>query len=282
MAQVIGVHGIGKDQLGRHQILTTWRPALTDGLERAAGRPLPSPPTIDLAFYGDVFLPPARSAASPAAEGIGEVEPALRDLDEEEVAELTASAAEILTAEELAAAALADANRYSRVPLALQAVLAALDRRFGQAAGILYVGVLRQVRRYLVEPALKAEVDARVRAAADGCAALVGHSLGAVAAYEYLRRHGGPGAPLLLTVGAPLGLRMVRDRLAVGPIDGARWVNVRDRRDPVTCAGDLRQWWPQVTDAVVDNGGDAHTAERYLGKRATGEAILRALPAPPA
>ena len=37
MPDLVGVHGIGKQQLGRHQLLGLWSRALADGLERASG-----------------------------------------------------------------------------------------------------------------------------------------------------------------------------------------------------------------------------------------------------
>ena len=53
--------------------------------------------------------------------------------------------------------------------------------------------------------------------------------------------------------------------------------DVHDPRDPVACAGDLSMRWPGIRDEVVDNGDEAHSVERYLGKRATGDAIWRTL-----
>ena len=63
------------------------------------------------------------------------------------------------------------------------------------------------------------------------------------------------------------------------PPTSRRWVNLRDRRDPVALAG-LYVWWPAAEDDdTLDNGwGSPHSAERYLGKRQTGAAVLRALP----
>jgi hypothetical protein len=87
---------------------------------------------------------------------------------------------------------------------------------------------------------------------------------------------------MFLTVGSPLGLRMVRSRLSHAPFGASRnvgrWVNVRDPRDPVTCAGDLVRLWPGVFDRHVDNGGDAHSVARYLSKVEAGSAILDAAP----
>ena len=63
MTAIVGVHGIMNQQLGRHQLLVDWGPALADGLERAAGHQVPIP-DLDIVFYGDLFLParPGRAA----------------------------------------------------------------------------------------------------------------------------------------------------------------------------------------------------------------------------
>jgi hypothetical protein len=63
------------------------------------------------------------------------------------------------------------------------------------------------------------------------------------------------------------------------PDNVARWVNVRDPRDPVACAGALDRFWPGVEkDRLVDNEGDAHNISRYLSKTQTGSALLEAGP----
>lgn len=112
---------------------------------------------------------------------------------------------------------------------------------------------------------------------------LIGHSLGSVVAYEYLRRHQDHRIELFLTLGSPLGLRMVRSRLPEPrPLAVPTWVNVRDPHDPVACAGALHRWWPQLLgrDLPVRNGGDTHAVERYLSRRTTGEVLLEALTEP--
>lgn len=278
MSVVVGVHGVAQQQFGRKQLLRDWRLALADGLELAFGRPVAYPP-FDIAFYGNVFLPRTGTTNKGATQPDD-----LTDLSDVEEVELLDAAHEVVTAEEIAAAAsLPPDKAYTRTPKAVQAVLRALDARFGAAAGVLYLGVLRQVRRYLVAPELKAEVDGLVdRAVTADCRVLVGHSLGSVVAWEYLRRHPEHRVDLFLTVGSPLGLRMVRSRLPHAvfgpPRNVGRWVNIRDRRDPVACAGDLIQLWPGVHDRHVDNEGDSHNVARYLSKVETGSVILEAAP----
>ncbi|QJS99883.1 hypothetical protein G9272_05950 [Streptomyces asoensis] len=282
MSELVGVHGIAKHQLGRHQLLAAWTPALADGLERALDREVAQPP-LDLAFYGDVFLDPGRAGGGTG----GVTKSAYSDtvsegMDERELADVVEALTETVSAEDIALAEGAADKGRARMPRTVQVLMRAIDRRFGSAAGVLAVGALRQVRRYLHDGDVKARVDARVEGTVGSkCRVLIGHSLGSVVAYEYLRRNPGHGVELLLTLGSPLGLRMVRRHLHVGALEVPAWVNVRDARDPVACAGPLRTWWPQMGEGdeiVVENGADAHAVERYLNRRATGEVLLGVLP----
>jgi hypothetical protein len=286
MSVLVGVHGIGKQQLGRHQLLAPWSQAVADGLERARGAVV-DVPKLDLAFYGDLVWPQPKEGDNKAKAANVDF---FDDLDDEEVADLAVSAGELISDGELAAAEKASPTKgYTRAPGPLPSVLGALGRKFGSTAVVLFVGEFRQVRRYLRDPLIKAGVDKRVRdAVTPTCRVLIGHSLGSVVAFEFVRNNPGHRLDLLLTLGSPLGLRLVRDRMADPghgrtavwevPVNVARWVNVRDMHDPVACAGDLTTWWPGVVDRHVRNQGDAHAAERYLSKRETGLAILAAVP----
>ncbi|MEV5953167.1 hypothetical protein AB0M11_05170 [Streptomyces sp. NPDC051987] len=278
MAKLTGVHGIGMHQRGRHQLLATWGPALADGLERAAGHRVEQP-SVDLAFYGDLYLPVPRTAGKAAA---GRKELDWDGLTDQEITHLRAWLSDALTPEQIASVPSAAEKGYTRVPRPLQALLYAFDRCFGAAAAVLYLGVLRQVHRYLADPGLKAAVDARVKeAVTPDCRVLVGHSLGSVVAYEYLRQNPEHRVEAFITAGSPLGLRMVRERIVVEDLPVGLWTTVRDLRDPVACAGRLGTWWPQIAaqeEVVVDNGGDAHAVERYLSSRTTGALVLRTLP----
>jgi hypothetical protein len=285
---IVGVHGIGQQQFGRAQLLRDWAPAVSDGVEVATGK-APAGLAFDIAFYGDLFLRKmagdGKGATGPSAEGL------LAELDAAELSDLDEAVAEIVSAEEVEAAAeLPPLMGIAHVPSLFQARLRAVDAKFGAAAGVLYVGELRQVRRYLCDLELKARVDGIVAGkiageAADGARILVGHSLGSVVAWEFVRQHPEHELDLLVTLGSPLGLRMVRSRLPEQGRTGrvpqhvGRWVNVRDPGDPVACAGDLATWWPEVDDRYVDNGwDDAHNACRYLSKAETGSAIAGTYP----
>jgi hypothetical protein len=60
MGELVGVHGMAKHQLGRDELMPAWTLASADGLERALQTI--EPPKLDLAFYGDVFLPLSQRA----------------------------------------------------------------------------------------------------------------------------------------------------------------------------------------------------------------------------
>lgn len=280
MGQLTGVHGIAKEYLGRHQILGMWAPALADGLEWAVGRPV-NPPDLDLAFYGHLFrqAPEGTAKGSKGDEAVAQ----LADLDAEEIAELSEAMKEIVSPADLAAAEAEAYKALMRLPARVLTLVGAFERRFPPASGILFLGALRQVRRYLRDPDLKAEVDRITARASADATVLIGHSLGSVVAYEFLRQHPGHSVKLLLTLGSPLGLRMVRERLpgrelGVGELGVTHWINVRDPRDPVAAAGALGRWYPGVPDRLAENGGDAHAAERYLSSRAVGGALVGVLP----
>ncbi|MCX5122297.1 lipase family protein [Streptomyces sp. NBC_00193] len=293
MSVIVGVHGIAQQQLGRGQLAAVWSPSLTDGVEAAlSGRRVAELP-FDLAYYGRLFLDATGRTGTGARAGTGTKagaaaeDPAdLAELSHEEQEELLAAAHDAAGAQAFEASATQATKGYSRVPRPFQVAFRALDWRFGPGAALLFVGAFRQVRSYLRDPELKAGIDAVVDASVTAdTRVLVGHSLGSVVAFEFVRRHPRSKLDLLLTVGSPLGTRFVRALMA-HPDHGAsglppglkEWVNVRDARDPVAFAGDLSEHWPRVRDVTVDNGGDAHAVSRYLSKKQTGAAVLEALP----
>jgi hypothetical protein len=277
MASIVGVHGMAKHQAGRHQLLSGWRPALMDGLERA-GNGHVTELDLDLAFYGDLFLSPG---AQSRKSGFN-VDP-LADLSTDEIADLEEMLSEIVTDEDVEAARKAEAEEskgYTRTPLAIQALMRAVGRRYAGASAITCLGVLRQVRGYLRDEQLAAQIDDRVaKTISADTTVLIAHSLGSVVAAQYLQNTLGHGIRLFLTLGSPLGLQFIRAAFRASPLDVPLWVNIRDRRDPVACAGALRTWWPQIAEAediIVENGNDTHAVERYLSRRQTGQVLWRA------
>jgi hypothetical protein len=267
-ANVVGVHGIGQQQSGRLQLLDAWRPALGDGVERAVGRNGPTP-ELDLAYYADLY------AEIAAVKGVAEVA-----VDHDMVEFFEEIEQEVVTEEPPAEL------KKGGVPAPLGRLAGWLDHKFGLGAHLLFFGDLVQVRRYQREDALATQICDRVREAIGSeTRVLVSHSLGSVVAYEYLCLEAHHKVESLVTLGSPLGLRSVQDRLRTKGADGRpaspdgvkRWVNVRDVNDPVACGGALSPTWSLVADEEVDNGKEAHAAVRYLGKEPTGAAVVAAL-----
>lgn len=278
---IVGVHGIAKQQLGRRSMLEAWQAALGDGMERAGmAREMPNP-DLDIAFYGDVFLPERDETKGTVSLGDDWL---LAGIDEAEETELAEQA--VLDFPAAFEGKNGKDKAFTQTPKPLQHVIRALDSYFWPSAGILFVGELRQVRRYLRDPGLKAKVHQRVHAAVTAGArtrVLIGHSLGSVVAVEYLRSHPDVKVDLLLTCGSPLGARLVRSKMRDAgtlPANATLWTDVRDPRDPVAFSGELSAFWPGVIDREVDNQGDAHSVERYLRKRRTGEAVIKVVNAP--
>ena len=267
-ANVVGVHGIGQQQAGRLQILDAWRPALGDGVERAVGRTGPTL-ELDLAYYADLY------AGIAAVKGVADVA-----VDDDMVEFFKEIERDVVTEEPPAEL------KKGEVPAPAGRLAGWLDHKFGLGAHLLFFGDLVQVRRYQREDALATQVRCRVREAIGSeTRVLVGHSLGSVVAYEYLCLEAHHKVESLVTLGSPLSLRSVQDRLRTKGADGRpasphgvkRWVNVRDMNDPVACGGALSPIWSLVADEEVDNGKDAHAAMRYLGKKETGAAVVAAL-----
>lgn len=266
--RVVGVHGMGQEYAGRNQLLGLWAAAFADGLEHAGRHK--ALPSLDVAHYGRLF---PSTGSGDGATGKGLVVEAMRENDIDEV-ERDA----LLEAARDEDGGPAKGGGFPRTPTPVQDLLRRIDRRFGSGAGALYLQAFRQVRLYLTDAAVKARIDAAVADAVGAdCHILVGHSLGSVVAYEYLRQHPDGPVQAFVTMGSPLGLRMIRDRLSVGGPAIEVWHNVRDERDPVACAGPLQQYWPQVVESAVDNGSKPHAAVRYLSNPTTGEVMAKLL-----
>lgn len=121
----------------------------------------------------------------------------------------------------------------------VRALLRLIDARGGASnAGV--AAVTRDVYQYLRNPGIRDAIEEGVvKALEPGVpTVVVGHSLGSVVAYNVLKREGKPRGwvvPLFITVGAPLGVTMIRKSLRpIGhPECAQHWFNARDPRDVV-------------------------------------------------
>lgn len=306
MSRIVLVHGVGQEQATADALERTWLPALAGGVRIAEFPQLadrlwraarPGEEECRMAFYGNLFLPPGRMGGR---LGIEDLAPEQRNLAD-------ALAVEWLRRAEERAAARADRDEAYRQLLALDE--AAQGRQGPRAAGRpLLNGLARlrwfaptgmllaqtfanralaQVTRYLTEDDVREQVQKRIAAhVGPETVALIGHSLGSVAAFQAAHRLT-RDLPLLLTLGSPLGLRtLVYDRLGeprTVPAHVRRWVNLADRDDLVAAVPDLASLFADPhgaleSDWTLDNGAQPHLAESYLGKRQVGAAVAEVLP----
>jgi hypothetical protein len=277
MVDVIGVHGISQQQLGRNQLMGAWQGPARDGLERFTGH-RSGRPSLDIGFYGDLFLEETASKGAPVDADLGDAD--------DDVLDFLLEIQEDYAADEPPDRKEAKKGM-SRLPGPLTKLGAALERRFGVAGKVLFFGDLPQVRKYQRDDHLAEGIRGRVTVeiTAGKPPILLGHSLGSIVAYEVLCMMPDHGVKTLVTIGSPLGMRSIRDalrpaareRIPALPPGVDRWVNVYDTHDPVSLAGGLSGIWTQVTDDTVDNEDEAHSATRYLGKRQVGNAFALGL-----
>lgn len=309
MAEVVLIHGIAQEQMGKASLEKDWIPALADGV-RAAGRPeladriwptgRPNSVDVQMVFYGDLFLKPG---------SMGE-EANLDELNAEQQALAVDLAIEWLTRaaerddhpdHRKAKRQLAQLNTTRTaqgLPQEAGRVLMKAMTRFdwfaypGMAFAERFINrSLRQVTKYLTDAELRTRIQELVaHHVKDETKVIVGHSLGSVVAYEVATQRLVNRLPLLLTIGSPLGLRsIIYDRIEpqppAFPTLVERWVNISDRNDLVAAEPDLAPLFENKNGAgsvlescwSVLNGKDPHKGESYLGKKEVGEPIAWAL-----
>jgi hypothetical protein len=289
MAKIVGIHGIAQQFGGAYQLGTVWYDGIRDGLDRAGHQPTAralAPGDVRVAFFGDLFRPRGALSAGEPQYTDDSVKPGR----EEDLLERWYEAA-------------AEQDSSLRPPpgalgggrLAVQAMLSRLlkSRTFAEVAQNAFIGNLKQVTAFLGDPRVKQQVMQRVGEQVTlDTRIVIGHSLGSVAAYEYLARFAPPHVELLVTLGSPLGIpNLIFERLTPSPARGVgswpgqvgRWVNVADADDVVALRKLLAPLFPApngaagIEDHPVDNGDQPHAVNRYLGAEPTGAALGRVL-----
>ena len=298
MAHVTFIHGIAnKPPLDR--LLDIWHRSLasSDGVDLGA-----EGITSSMVYWADVMYESplaeavaAERATNEAASEAAEAEPVDLGLDEmgadelRWVAELAGKLAVPIVAMEAAAAAVPAGGpvleTLERIPLPWP-----LKERIMKK-------LLRDVHHYLwnVDYSPRAGASFRVQdeirgrmiqalqegAARPGPHVVVSHSMGTVIAYDCLKRVGdAPVVDGLMTIGSPLGLDEIQDKLRPEwsrnegfplPRVRGRWINVFDHLDPVAgfdprLANDYRQGGREVVDDLNENnyGTWRHDISKYL------------------
>ncbi|WP_435229840.1 hypothetical protein [Streptomyces sp. Tue6028] len=287
MASVVVVHGIAKQYLGAHTLHAGLAPALLDGVRRTADPPPLTGDDIEIAFYGQWFRPPGAPARS------GERAWTHRDVAEGFETDLLMALWDEAARAHPGRVPAPEPRETHRAPTprtvqrALYALGKLLPARFTER---FLVGVLKQVRLYLTDDAMRGQVQRCLEECVrDDTRVLVGHSLGSVVAYEALCRHPEWPVRALVTLGSPLGVPLVFERLrpvprsgrALWPGSASRWTNVCDRGDVVALVKQLAPLFPDdsryVADVLVDNGWSAHDVVPHLTAAETGQAIVEGL-----
>lgn len=128
----------------------------------------------------------------------------------------------------------------------------------------------------------------------DGPHVVVSHSMGTVIAYDCLKRvNECPAVDALMTIGSPLGLDEIQDKLQPGwtredgfpgKVNSGSWVNVYDLLDPVAgfdpnLANDYRRGGNIVVDDRNEQnyGRWRHNISKYLGGERLRDALGRQL-----
>jgi hypothetical protein len=309
VTRLVLLHGRDNQGLDAEELERTWRTVLSAGLA-AAGRPgAVADDDASFVYYGDTLAALVRGDGTPPPVTVHAVSGsrwdridvdrrAVADLPEDELRFLESVASEVLRAAGVGEAQVAVDAREGGAPTPLggaargalgslgelggwvNALLSALDAYVpGLSSGVLVL-LVRDVWAYLHDADVRRVIDDAVAAAVptDEPAVVVGHSFGSVVAYSVLREH--PDArrwdvPLLLTLGAPLAVRAIRDALAARaplrvPAEVDRWVAVRDRRDPLAFHGlgpgafPLAPGSPPIEELEVENDAPGRHAAAVL------------------
>ncbi|MET9732806.1 hypothetical protein ABZZ79_19810 [Streptomyces sp. NPDC006458] len=278
MSHVVMCHGIGYQYKHRETSRTEWYEALRKSLTDAA-LPVPAPELVDAVFYGNCYR---------SRKGKGAV-------TEDEFADIPDFTADDVTLP-LESELLEAFAEGLDVPTGggkglTQAALRKLEKseKLGRPASGVVIWLVRQVRRYLdAEDSVRACAQQRFeRVVTPDTRVVVAHSLGSVVAYEALCAHPEWNVDTFVTLGSPLGLGLVQDRLRVP--DGVtwpqvnRWVNIAADEDPIALVKKLGPaFGDRVEDRLVVNtpwyspgkyalGG--HSVMRYLSTAELAEAV---------
>ncbi|MFG2881467.1 hypothetical protein ACGFYV_03950 [Streptomyces sp. NPDC048297] len=283
MSRVVVCHGIGHQYKHSETLLTEWYDALRVGMTDAACA-VPDAEDVAAVYYGSCFR--SREAKGGADDELADIPPLrigdVRDPLELELLEAFAGGTE--------------------EPLpggkgVGQMALRRLERSegLGKPAGRAVIWLVKQVRRYLdPDDTVRACAQKRFeRVVTPDTKVVIGHSLGSVVAYEALRAHPEWNVHTFISLGSPLGVQAIRDRLLPAPPakgEGlppvARWVNVAAKDDPVALVKQLAPVFGDLDDQLVVNLPwhhpgryvfGSHSVLRYLTTGEVADAVASAL-----
>ena len=203
MVEVVAIHGINMHRSRRTAMQETWHAAIVDGLVDVRS-PHAGTVSVECAFYGHEYNDGKLD---------GEHEYAAIDLEPGFETELVLAIGSALDDTDDAGG---EGKTY--LPAAAQRALAAIQRSdLFDGRDSFLISFVKQVNRYLSDPYFHARVHNEVSAAmAQSPRLVIGHSLGSVIAYSWLKDNDLKDPPALITLGSPLGLEAIRRRVIRG------------------------------------------------------------------
>ncbi len=238
MKQLVFVHGRSQEGKDPEQLKWTWVEAWKKGLEKS-GLALPLQyEDIAFPFYGDILDELAYgddTQATVITRGAGLNQEELRF----KIAIMDAMRSQVgLTDERVLEASGNPAIQKGLLNKEwAQAILRGFDKHVPGLSGLTVDLFTHDVFSYLKRPGVRRAVDDVVRNEMKEGAeyVVVGHSLGTIVTYSVLGQDEVLIAPLHLTLGSPLGIRVIQDALYPirRPKSVRNWYNALDQRDPV-------------------------------------------------
>lgn len=266
--KLILIHGRDQQRKDPVELKKAWLEALDTGLTRAGLR-LPDGVEVIFPYYGDELDRLAREIDAPLVEAIATRGAAIDSTEENFRGRLLLEIAQGAGVSQTAIEAHYPEGPQERGLLNwkwVHAIAKAIDHSCLRAGAI--DAFTRDVSVYLTYPAVRRRIDKLVRDLCPvGPCVVVGHSLGSVVGYNVLHQLK-PESPVTryITVGSPLGLQAIMDRLAhplAMPRTTATWFNAFDPRDIVALHPLTADRFPVIP--AIDNKGDVanHTDNRH-------------------
>jgi hypothetical protein len=287
--RLVLVHGINNQGSSEQGIIDSWLGALEQSLS-SADMAVVRRAEIVAPYYGDVLLAETEKNGRAGPQAIAQSVGDLPDEEEEfyrEALEDIAPAAGVRESD-IRAAAGATGPVEQGLPhdRRLLAIVRALET-ISPLKGSLVLRILPQAFVYLSRPTAWEAVDSIVRPALGGekCV-VVGHSLGTIVTYKLIREGAATDVPFYLTLGSPLAVKAVQNRIGPAFERAAivkKWLNALDPDDAVTIGRALKEttFGPGVEniDDVENGDQDAHDIHMYLRDKRVAASIVRALSA---
>lgn len=294
--RLIFVHGRAQEDKDAVELKKAWLASLKKGLD-ANGQTLALPEShIHFMYFGDALRDLCEGKEQVAdvimrGTDLGEeAKQQLQSILEEFVETLGIDQTEIDA--ELQAESPDDVNEKGPQNWRwVQAVIRAIDKHV-PGAGALIALATNDVHQYLSNDGLRMKIEDAIVGfmKQEDQNIIVSHSLGTIVTYRLLQRlskAGGWQVPLLVTVGSPLGVHSIRDRLRpIGkPTCVGDWFNAFDSRDVVALNPLDAKNFPTNPQIRNHNKVDNQTSNRhgivgYLNDKLIADAIYQATRAP--